>query len=866
MFPTLFAFAYPGECARIMVTHPGIESYAPVVAVASLAMLWLLIWLVFRSKLASTVAVAIFFCMPAFRLGLLHPLKQNIILGAALLVITVAVGAFRFFRGFRPDDEHDYHAVARLITYLGLSLFAVASFSFLHALPVYISALAAAVSGVTLSHWWHKRGSSLTARISFWLLGFVFAFTCVFELCVADWRDGAFADRIAEEIIADMGDRNWIITDGSVDDHLKIVAREKGIKLHIVSLAKDDDASYRKRLAEVVRECKLAGDACEELAFSLDLGVLQFVEDWFKTDPDIAKKCVVFGAPDLWYSAGLTPVPEVLFFGGDPSRKVDWSRWKEFDGLLSAPRNWGSYRLWKVSDPVVQMRLNLRRHIGLVANDRGVWLQDEGKDVEAFEMYRLVIDEIDHDNVSAMFNILAMASAKYAPAVSRAKDVEEVMKKILADKNRRYMLGALSRFYGYVRNPQMFVRLGFLWARSGMPGTAMAQIRRAIDLVPSDRRTTLINMLAALYASDNDTERSRKAYQEVLSKEGENHEALIGMMRLSLLEGDQQKALDYLERATAAGGDDPRIEVEKAMVAMMKNDLEGATRMLHRCVDQNPDDLRAISLLASVTMQRCDIEKDSARRRDLEKELEDVLLPALVARAKDSSDYYVNMIKAFLLLRKGEESRRAARDAFAVAVKARPDIAVTQDIVLGLDISLNDPVNAELHARDVLRVNRKAPLANYVMGSIALGKEDLKTAEVYLKRAVECAKPVDLALNDLAETYRRLGRPEDGIGYAERAVETSPRLYVARATLSAALMDLNRDLPRALTLMKEALELSKVEGRVEDFRMYVGLARAQLLNGDLKSAKVSLRKMKSQAAKLEGYEKREYEELLQRVK
>ena len=475
------------------------------------------------------------------------------------------------------------------------------------------------------------------------------------------------------------------------------------------------------------------------------------------------------------------------------------------------------------------MRLNLRRHIGLVANDRGVWLQDEGKDVEAFEMYRLVIDEIDHDNVSAMFNILAMASAKYAPAVSRAKDVEEVMKKILADKNRRYMLGALSRFYGYVRNPQMFVRLGFLWARSGMPGTAMAQIRRAIDLVPSDRRTTLINMLAALYASDNDTERSRKAYQEVLSKEGENHEALIGMMRLSLLEGDQQKALDYLERATAAGGDDPRIEVEKAMVAMMKNDLEGATRMLHRCVDQNPDDLRAISLLASVTMQRCDIEKDSARRRNLEKELEDVLLPALVARAKDSSDYYVNMIKAFLLLRKGEESRRAARDAFAVAVKARPDIAVTQDIVLGLDISLNDPVNAELHARDVLRVNRKAPLANYVMGSIALGKEDLKTAEVYLKRAVECAKPVDLALNDLAETYRRLGRPEDGIGYAERAVETSPRLYVARATLSAALMDLNRDLPRALTLMKEALELSKVEGRVEDFRMYVGLARAQLL-------------------------------------
>ena len=866
MLSALFAFAYPGECARLMVTHPGIEAYAPYVAIGSLLFVWGLVWLLSRSKFSATASAVILFCLPAFRLGLLHPLKRNLILGGVLLGLVLVVGIYRLIRGWRPDDENDRRALSRMIVFLGLSVFAVASLSFLQALPVYVSALAAVVAGISLSHWWHTRKQSLISTISFWLLGFVFAFSCVFELCVADWREGEFADRMAEEIIADMGDRDWIVTDGSLDDHLMLVAKDKGRDINVISLAKDEDSEYRKSVAELVRAKKLAGDACEELALSLDLGVLQFVQDWLKTDPDVAKKCVIFGAPDLWYSAGIKPVPEMFFFGGDPKRVSDWGRWKEFDGLLEASQGWGSYRLWKVDDPVVQLRLNMRRHLGLLANDRGVWLQDEGRDDEAFAMYRMVYEEIDSDNISTMFNLLTMASAKHAPAMNYRKDIEEKFQKIVADKNRRYILGALSRFYGYIRDPQMFVRLGFQWARSGMPGTAMAQIRRAIDLVPTDRRTTLINMLASLYASDNDPEKSRHVYEEVLTKDSENHEALIGMMRLSLLEGDQQKALEYLERATAAGGDDPRIDVEKAMAAMMKNDLVTASAILHHCVDTNEGDIRAWSLLSSVLMQQSDAEKDPEKKQVFEKELEGVVLPALTASAKDASDYYVNSAKAFLLLRKGADRRREARDFFAVAAKARPDVAATQDIVLGLDISLNDPENAEIHARDVLRRNRKAPLANYVMGSISLGRDDLKLAEMYLKRAADVEKPIDLALNDLAETYRRLKRPEDALKYAEKAVETSPKLYVARSTLASALLDLNRDLPRALTLMNEALELSKVDGRVEDSRMYIGLARAQAMNGDVKAARISLRKMKSQSDQLAGFEKQEYEEILKSVK
>lgn len=867
MISTVLAFAYPGECARLMVSHPGVEVFAPVIAIASLALMWAVVWLLSRSRLAASVSAAVLFCMPAFRLGLLHPLPRNMILGGVLLGLVAVIGVYRFFRGWRQDDENDQRALSRMIVFLGLSVLAVASFSFLNVLPVYASAFAALVAGISLSHWWKDRGKSLVAKISFWLLAFVFAFSCVFELCVADWREGEFADRIAEAILEDMGDRDWIVTDGSIDDHLEYVAREKGRSIHVISLSKDEDSDYRKAVADLVRTNRLAGSACEELALSLDLGVLQFVQDWLRADPEAAKKCVIFGAADLWYTAGVKPVPEMFFFGGDPERAVDWKRWKDFDELLSAPKGWGSYRSIRAADdPVKRLRLGLRRHLGLMANNRGVWLQDLGRNDDAFAMYRLVFDEIDSDNISAMFNILAMASAGHRQAVERRKEIDGRMKKIVADKNRRYLLGALSRFYGYIRDPQMFVRLGFQWARSGMPGTAMAQIRRAIDLVPSDRRSTLINMLASLYASENNVELSRQAYEEVLAKDPDNHAALIGMMRLAMQEGDQVRAHEYLKRAVAVGGDDPRIDVEKAMEAMMRNDFDAAAGILRHRVDTTPADIRAWSLLSSVIMQQIDAEKDSAKRSALEKELEGVVIPAMESNAKNVNDYYVNSAKAFLLLRKGSEKRREARDAFAVAAKTRPDVAATSDIVLGLDIALNDREDAEYHARNVLKRNRKAPLANYVMGSIALGKDDLKAAEMYLRRATEASKPVELAFNDLAETYRRLKRPQDALVYAEKAVEASPRLYVARATLASALLDLNQNPKRALELMNESIELSKVKGRVEDTRMYVPLARAQLANGDVKAARISLRKMKSQVEELSAYERQEYEELLKSVK
>ncbi len=746
-------------------------------------------------------------------------------------------------------------------------------------LPVAASAYAAFTVGYLAVYWWLqarsvgrvneslRNASALrTGRYIAFVSGGVYAvallFSSLLNLFAFDRDAGAFADKVADRILADLGDRTWFVSDGTLDDHLRFAARRSGRELNLVCIHRDLDKRYLAELAELVKARKLGGERNGDLAISLSLGVLTFVQDWFAADPSAAKSVAVFGSPDLWYAAKVKPVPEFLFFGADPARAPDWGAWKEFDELLKAPKGWGSYRLWSVSDPVERMRLNLRRHVGLIANNRGVWLQDAGKDDEAFALYELVLNDIDADNVCALFNEFELARAGNKKALAKKAAVERALKAIVEDKSRRYRLWALANYYGYIRNPEIFMKLGFAWARSGRPGEALQQIHRAIDFIPTDKRSALLNMMAALYASESDRKKSRETYESVLASDAGNHDALIGLMRLELLDGNQEKALEYLAKATAAAGDDPRMRTEVALLHMMRGELDRAGEILRKATDADNGDLQAWSLLGAVTIQKIDATKDGKKRAELMKYLEDVVLATMEKQARSASDYYLQTTRAFVLLRKNEDRRREARDAFVAAARARPDIDATADIILGLDISLNDTADAERQAREVLRRNRKAPLANYVMGSLALQNGRMVEAETFLRRAVDTPKPVVLALNDLAEVLRRNRNFKEAETHARKATRIDPNLYVAWETLGAILLDAKGDLGEAEECVKKACELSKgKDGKESDVRMLITLARVQLARGETARGKGTLRKVNARIGELSEYERREFEEL-----
>ena len=733
-------------------------------------------------------------------------------------------------------------------------------------LPVVTSAFAAAVAGYLTAYWWgHRR--RVIGMITGGILVFVLSVSTIWNLFTFDGDMGDFADKVARKIIDDLGSRRWFVSDGLLDDHILLAAADAGKTINIISLVRDRDKAYLDKLAETVRREGVGGSRNGMLRMSLSLGVLPFVQDWLSTDPSAAKEVAIFGAPDIWTSAGRISVPEFLFFGADESVTPDWSVWKEFDGILKAPKGWGSYHDRNVANPVERLRFSLRRHVGFVANNRGVYLQDRKRDDEAFRMYELVLNEIDHDNICAIFNEVAMIGQKHPEAMGKKRELERMLKSAVEDKQRRYILWRLSTFYGYIRDPDMFIRLGHAWARSGRPGDALSQIRRAIDFVPTDKRSILMNMMASLYASGNDQRQSRAIYESVLAKNAKDHDALVGLMRLELQDGNSAKALDYLQRAVEVTTDARRKNIELAMLAMMKNDLAEARAILKKATDADQKDMQAWSLLAAVTMQQIDAATSESEKKTLMDDLEVNIVPTMEKRAEGQFDYHLQTTRGFALLRQGEEKRRAARDAFVNASKARPDIAATQDMVLGLDISLDDKENAEEHAKTVLRRNRNAPLANYVLGSLALGRGQYEEAEVYLRKAADAQKPVVLALNDLAEVLRRKKDFPEAERYARKATETAPELYVAWETLGAILMDSNTGLDEAEACIRKACQLSKdKDGKEADVRMLVSLARIQIRRNDMQHAKVTVRKVRQRINELSDFEKREFEEVTKGVR
>ncbi len=735
-------------------------------------------------------------------------------------------------------------------------------------LPVVTSAFAAMTAGYLVAFWWYHRRHAVAVAVGV-IFAFVIVFSSFWNLFSFDGEKGAFADETAKRLLADLGERTWFVSDGTLDDHLLIVAADSGREFNLVSLARDLDPDYLEALGKVVKAKGIGGSKNEELSLSLTLGVLPFVQDWFAADPSVAKEVAIFGAPDVWYTAGLKPIPEFLFFGADETREPDWSDWRRFNELLAAPEGWGSYRLGRKDSvsPVDALRYSLRRYLGMVANNRGVYLQDKKRDAEAFDFYELVLNEIDSDNVCSLFNEIEMAGAKHAGALAKKRELERRLQQIVEDKSRRYIIWRLGFYYGYIRNPEMFIRLGFSWARSGRPGDALAQIRRAIDFVPSDKRTILLNMMAALYASENDHRKSRKIYEEILSKNANDHDALIGMMRIELVNGDSKKALEYLQRAVKnSPADGRRARIELAMVGMMKNDFKIAREMLEKVVVDKSDDLQGWSLLAAVTMQEYDATKDANARAKLLKDIEERILPTMEKNSTNPYDYYLQTTKAFVLMRQGAEKRREARDAFALASRAHPDSSITQDLMMGLDISLDDKVSAERHARDVLRRNRNAPLANYIMGSLALSRGEYDQAEAFLRKAADSAKPNVLAINDLAEVLRRKGRYSEAETYVRRGIEIAPEFYILRETLGVVLLGQNRNLDEAEESVKKAIELAKREnGTSPDVRLYTSLARIQVARGDKKGAKNSLSRVEARLDELSDFEKREYEEIAEGV-
>lgn len=697
------------------------------------------------------------------------------------------------------------------------------------------------------------------------------AFSCVGE-------KNSFADLYAKEVLRAMGDREWLATNGRIDDHLLVEAARQGKKLHLVCLWRDteNDSVYLSEFAKTVKKEGLKGGIDDLSMVVRNMGVQPFLQDWMKGDEAVTSKLAVQGMPDVWCWSGYTPIPQgPVFIGVKSLDEVDFeaaekdfrASWERLGPeLVRGHENEGTYSINRERDSVERYRMILRGAMGMSANNLAVALADAKRDDAAFALFDFTLKEIDRDNVSAMFNEFQLARAGNASALRAKSEIEKRIKKVVDDSRRRYHLYSLGTTYGYIRDAQIFLEMGMGWARSGMMGAATAQIQRARDLLPDESQAALLNIIAAIYADSADTARSREIYEENLSKDASDRTALMGLARLSIREGDIDEARSYVSRAAeAAAASSDSDGIEFVLLNLLNNDLDAARVSMQRITDTHPRSLQGWALLAGILLQQFDTSKDPAEKARLMEELDNIILPKMEQMATSPRDYYVQITRGMVLLRKGPDRLKEARDALVTASIANPAAAETGEMILSADIELDDKEGAERHARAVLRRNREDRLACYVMGSLRLRDGNYSEAEVFLRKSCQHPRPLAAAENDLAEVLRRQQRYEEAENFARRAVKRDPNLYVAWETLASTLLGANKNLAEAEECIKKAIELSKTKTKAgEDLRMQITFARVLLAQGDSGKRNQALgiiRGLKRHERELDSYDRDQLEQL-----
>ena len=777
--------------------------------------------------------------------------------------LAAAFAAFRALNNERSWSQYILHLTLTVLVTLGLCNAAVSPWEILKPLgrlPVWAYTLLAMTAGYLVAYWYlllkverPRRGhatSVLTKQAGDWLglivtypLIVIVVFASIINALECRGERGAFADRCAGAILDRLGSRTWFVTDGTLDPHLQILARERGQELNLLCLQNDMSPFYLKWMSEQIeRKTLFPASEMQRMKNTLALGILPFIQDWFAMDKEIEKKVAVFGVPDFWYTAGLTPVPEFFFFSGvrdiQPLKEVPLFKtymafWKEMDTILAASKK-------ASSDPTVRHRLHLRRHMGFVANNLGVLLEDLNREDDAFAVYSYVHDSIDPENISVLFNRFEMARRGAASASASKEVIERELKDFVANLKQQYPLWSLSRYYGYVRSPELFARLGWGWALSGQTGAALAGVSRAINLLPTDQRNSAMQTMAAIYSLADDKNKTQAIYQDMIKNDPNNRSAMLGLARLAVQEGALDTAKKWLEQA--AKSDDTRgtLGVEWAVIHLMNNDLDRARLALQEATDLQPKNLQAWAMLAMVQLQQNQTD-----------DIETVVLPKMEKIAGTTDNYFIQITRAQVALKKGKKFQRPARESFVRASMLRPDIVGVKDMILQLDIAMNDQENAALHARQVLRSNRKHALANYVMGSLRLQEGAYGEAEDFLRRSVETS-PSAAALNDLAEVLRRIRKFDEAEKHVRAALALSPDLYVAWETLAVVLLEADRDLNEAEQAVRKSIELFN-----EDLRVRITLARILLKKGEIERTRETIRQVKSRQSELTPFDQAE---------
>jgi len=388
-----------------------------------------------------------------------------------------------------------------------------------------------------------------------------------------DTRRGMFADEVARMILDLMNGRTWLISNGTLDNHLLVQADQRGQSLKLITLRSRPLTYEVERLDRLIDSSPdFAGLNRLRLKNALSLGTVRFVMEWFVADHDACNRAMVFAAPDIWTSCGYRAVPEGLAFGGIRSEeKTDITIIEELNRTFAErllPFLIGSD---ETRDYVAALREMIRMKAGFASNETGVMLEDAGQYEIAYQAY-VRASQIDPMNVSAAYNGYALASVQgiHFDAVARhAKRVRH------ATSGRNLPVQAILQNYGTIRQSGFYQKQSVLWRSRGSGKVATEKIRKALSLKERTAAAALVDN-AFFFCQARKFSEAESCYLAALDEDASNLAALANyLLGASLLEsGKLREAEDFMRRS-----------IENHPTAAADNDLAENLRLQKRLTE-----------------------------------------------------------------------------------------------------------------------------------------------------------------------------------------------------------------------------------------------------------------------------------------
>lgn len=582
---------------------------------------------------------------------------------------------------------------------------------------------------------------------------------------VVDTGAARTINAVADQVVASLEGRTWLVTDGQLDNHLLLSAHRRQIPLHVLNLQAGGSPIYQDYVASLFDDVRLKNLAT--------LSLTALLHEWLAPGSEAASSVAVLNDPDLWARHGFHAVPNRMVFFGVEDRAA-------LDAAALMARNeafWPELEAWLASEAAAADATaaagGVRRaswtaaHSAMAANNLGVLMEDLDRSADAERAYR-ASRRLDPDNVSALLNLTAMVQA------GRAQDTDGSVAVALAalekGLERKYHIWALSRHYGTVRAPEAFAQLGWSWAYSGRPEMAIAQMERASELLPDAQRANMQGVMADLYLMDNRPLESEAIYKDMLLREPGSLPALQGLMRIALMQRDHGKAESYRVQAVASGLDPVQAVLQQALIEIAAKAYEPARERLETLLMDQRQLVRGWVLLAEVGFA-------SGNERLIDTAL----------RRLESIEGRGGLHGSIIAGRRAFEKQDlpAAAESFEAALALQPGNRRLIETLLRLDLVLGRAESIRRHVKVLLQEDPGHALALYVRGSLQIADGDRVLAEDSLRQSLRRER-LPMAMNDLAWLLTERGafdEAESLINEALAANEKQPAAWDTKGVI-----------------------------------------------------------------------------------